>query len=99
MAHDGVLEVDVPLHGKGQYILDAEIAVVSKQTSLHLGWNYQIHFPGKGRSVNRQAEFVELPFTIDIKVSDTVVADTLIWSRHRRGSLRGDGTVGSLVQS
>lgn len=82
----------VTLNHKGLYILDAEISVISEETSLHLGWAYDIHFPGKGRWVDRDQQFVELPFTIDLKVSDTVVVDTLIYSQHFRGALKGDGT-------
>jgi hypothetical protein len=82
---------NVTLNGKGLYITDATMAVTSEHTSLHLGWEWNIHFPGKGRWVNRQQEFVELPFTIEIKCSDTVVVDTLINSSQWRGALRGDG--------
>ena len=82
---------NVTLNGKGLYILDAAMSVTSEHTSLHLGWEWNIHFPGKGRWVDRSREFVELPFTIEIKVSDTVVVDTLISSYNYRGALRGDG--------
>jgi hypothetical protein len=87
---------NVKRNGHGLYITDATISVVSEKTSLHLGWEWNVRFPGKGRWVNREQEFVELPFTLEIKVSDTVIVDTLFWTAHYRGAMRGDGTV-SLV--
>jgi hypothetical protein len=83
----------VKLSGQGLYITDATIAVVSEHASLHLGWEWNIRFPGKGRWVDRAAQSVELPFTVEVKVSDTVVVDTLLATYQYRGAMRGDGTV------
>ena len=76
----------------GNFINNATVQVGMPNASLHLAWEWTIHFPGEGSWMDTEAGTVELPFTIDVKCYDTLVVKTFEWSQGYRGVLRGDGS-------
>jgi hypothetical protein len=82
----------------GSFIDNATVQVSMPNASLHLAWEWLIHFPGQGSWMDTEAGTVELPFTVDVKCYDTLVVRTFEWSQGWRGVLRGDGS-GALNQT
>jgi hypothetical protein len=78
----------------GSFIDNATIQVDMPNASLHLAWDWTVHFPGHGSWISTDEGTVELPFTIDVKCYDTLVVKTFEWGKHFRGVLRGDGSAG-----
>ncbi|HMC41113.1 MAG TPA: hypothetical protein VKI19_15710 [Acidimicrobiales bacterium] len=76
----------------GNFIDTATIQVAMPNASLHLAWEWMVHFPGQSSWQDTEAGTVELPFLIDVKCYDTLVTKTFEWGQGWRGALRGDGS-------
>ena len=84
--------LDAFVESGGNFIDTATIQVAMPNASLHLAWEWMVHFPGQSSWQDTEAGTVELPFLIDVKCYDTLVTKTFEWGQGWRGALRGDGS-------
>jgi hypothetical protein len=76
----------------GSFIDNATVQVAMPTASMHLAWDWVIHFPGQGSWQNKEKGQVELPFLVDLKCYDTIIVKTFKFSQSFRGVLYGDGS-------
>jgi hypothetical protein len=76
----------------GAFIENATVQVAAPSASLHLRWDYTIHFPGQGSWVSTDTGLVQLDFAVDIKCFETTIVDTPYGMYSYAGYIRGDGS-------